>query len=130
MSALLHQFRDLRLSALLHGAVAAILALLSDAALGAPPPNADPVLHQWFETQHSAGGAWCCDVSDGHILDDGDWRADGIGYAVRISGAWWPVPSDALRDPKGGPNPTGHAIVWFVNAEVPHIYCFAPGFEL
>jgi hypothetical protein len=100
------------------------------AAWGAPPPNPDPVLHQWFETQHSVAGAWCCDVADGYILADKDWRQAGDHYEVRIEGQWYPIPADALRDPHGGPNPTGQAIVWYTGAgSYLRIYCFAPGFE-
>lgn len=73
-------------------------------------------------------GAWCCNVADGHALDDADRRAAGASYEVRIAGTWHPVANDALRDPVGGANPTGHAIVWYVG-DPPHIYCFAPGFE-
>jgi hypothetical protein len=99
-------------------------------ACAAPPPNPDPVLHQWFETQHSVVGSWCCDVADGFILADKDWHQDGDHYEVRIGGQWHPIPSEALRDPLGGPNPTGAAIVWYrgEGADL-RIFCFAPGFE-
>jgi len=99
-------------------------------AVAAPPPNPDPVLHRWFETQHSVTGAWCCDVADGYILADKDWHQAGDHYEVRIDDQWHAVPADALRDPHGGPNPTGGAIVWYrgFGADM-HIYCFAPGFE-
>jgi hypothetical protein len=94
------------------------------------PPNPDPVLHEWFETQHSIDGAWCCDVADGFILADKDWQHAGDHYEVRIKGEWHPIPKDALRDPHGGPNPTGSAIVWYRGeGEDLRIFCFAPGFE-
>ena len=100
------------------------------AAGAAPPPNPDPVLHQWFETQHSVAGAWCCDVADGFILSDNDWHQQGDHYEVRIGGQWHPIPADAIRDPHGGPNPTGAAIVWYRGSgEDLRIFCFAPGFE-
>ena len=42
-----------------------------------------------------------------------------------------------MRDPdpdKGGPNPTGHPVVWysrkFLDANTILIYCFAPGTEM
>ncbi len=96
----------------------------------APPQNPDPVLHRWFETQHSVAGAWCCDVADGYILADKDWHQAGDHYEVRIDDKWHPVPADALRDPLGGPNPTGAAIVWYRGFGVDlHIYCFTPGYE-
>jgi hypothetical protein len=104
--------------------------LFAAAAGAAPPPDPDPALHQWFETQHSVAGAWCCDVADGFILADKDWHQAGDHYEVRIGGQWRPIPPDALRDPHGGPNPTGAAIVWYRESrgEV-SIFCFAPGFE-
>jgi hypothetical protein len=36
-----------------------------------------------------------------------------------------------MRDPNGGPNPTGHAVAWWVKTgrEIV-ILCFAPGNEL
>ena len=102
--------------------------------LADPPPGADPVLHDWFDKQHSIKQVYCCNVSDGHILDDQDWHSTGTGYEIRVNGKWFPVPPDAMRDViTGGPNPTGHAVAWY--AVLPWyndgvlIYCFAPGFE-
>jgi len=108
----------------------AVCQFFAGLAYAAPPPNPDPELHRWFETQHSVTGAWCCDVADGFILADKDWHQAGDHYEVRIDGAWRPVPPDALRDPHGGPNPTGAAIVWYRESlgDV-RIFCFAPGFE-
>lgn len=94
--------------------------------MAAPPPDADPRLHAWFERQYSVAGAWCCDVSDGHILRNDEWRIVDGHYEVVISGRWQVVPDSALRDPKGGPNPTGAAIAWYRNG---HLSCFAPGFS-
>lgn len=117
----------------------AILLLLTTPALAAPPPGTDlnSPLHHWFHDQHSIKGLWCCDVSDGHILSDEDWRMKLIpagesdsGYEVRINNEWVPVPQSAMRDPNGGPNPTGHAIAWYlVNEYGATIYCFAPGWQ-
>ena len=107
--------------------------LLAAPALAALPPDADPTspLHNWFEHQFSVQGTWCCDVSDGHVLNDDEWRATADGFEVRIAGVWQPIPNDTLRDPKGGPNPTGRAVIWFTKpndrSPVYHIYCFAPG---
>ncbi len=96
-------------------------------ARGVHPPGP---LHDWFEAQHSVRGAWCCDVSDGYILGDDDWDNQGPegAYRVRVGTTWYPVPEEAARDPKGGPNPTGSASVWYVTTpNGVHIYCFAPG---
>jgi hypothetical protein len=101
--------------------------------LAAPPPDADPdgPLHAWFEHQHSIAGSWCCKVADGHILAESDWRASSGHYEVWINRTWRPVPATALRDPVGGANPTGHAVVWWTRAgNETVILCFAPGSEL
>jgi hypothetical protein len=116
------------------GVVALLFALLRAGPTHAePPPGTDlnGELHHWFERQHSVGGAWCCTIADGHILDDDDWRTARNGYEVRVRGAWLPVPNDALRDPSGGDNPTGKAVVWYSRfGEPPRIYCFCPGWEM
>ena len=95
---------------------------------GVHPPGA---LHDWFQKQYSVGGAWCCDVADGYILADDDWDMGGPdnGYRVKIKDQWVNVPPQAIRDPKGGPNPTGQAIAWYATfaAVPPHIWCFSPG---
>jgi hypothetical protein len=112
--------------------VVALAAVMTGIAVAcaAPPPNPDPVLHQWFESQHSVAGAWCCNIADGYILADQDWRHAGDHYEARIDGIWYPIPPDALRDPHGGANPTGAAIVWYLRADDDlRIFCFAPGFE-
>ena len=112
---------------------------------GVHPPGP---MHEWFASQYAAGipnwpeskmadawhhpgKQWCCDVSDGYILDDDDWERRGKRYWVHIEGKWYPVAEGAELDPKGGPNPTGHAVVWY-NKTVDElgdywIYCFAPG---
>jgi hypothetical protein len=111
------------------------LAALFDSASPAPPPGTDltsPV-SRWFAKQRSVNGLVCCDVSDGHILSDDDWESRGGVYRVRINDQWLNVPDYALRDSvTGGPNPTGHAVVWFVGSESnggAYITCFAPGTE-
>jgi hypothetical protein len=96
----------------------------------APPPDADPQRHLWFERQRSVAGIWCCNTADGHVLDDGDWRATSEHYEVRLAGTWFVVPAHALRDPRGGPNMIGRAVVWYVIMEAGvHIMCFAPGWS-
>ena len=101
--------------------------------LAAPPAGIDPTgpLHSWFEHEHSVTGDWCCNVADGHVLAESVWRASGANYEVRIEHRWRNVPPTALRDPSGGPNITGHAVVWWkqVGNETV-ILCFAPGSEL
>lgn len=110
----------------------ALFFVLTVSAVAAPPPGTDldGPTHAWFAAQHAVNGVWCCDVSDGHLLADDAWRAGEGAYEVLIGGRWYRVPPGALRDPKGGPNPTGHAIVWYAaGAYGVHIFCFAPGFQ-
>jgi len=103
------------------------LLLLPLSAYGASPDYDSP-LHPWIAVQHSITGAWCCNISDGYLLEDEEWRANGSVYQVMIDGKWMDIPADALRDPNGGPNPTGKAIVWYVKMNhAVHIFCFAPG---
>jgi hypothetical protein len=104
--------------------------LLMPPAAAAPPPDADPTLHTWFERQRSARGVLCCSIADGHILSDEEWRTNGAFYEVYIQGEWHRIQPAQLRDPAGGPNPTGRAIVWYTVRDRLIIYCFAPGVEL
>ncbi len=116
-----------------------LLAVLIGAAangsvVAAPPPGTDLTspTHAWFEQQHNVKGQLCCDVSDGHMLDEKDVRMKGGIYEVRIEGVWFPVGPSEMRDPiRGGPNPTGHPIVWYTRTitRLPGliISCFAPG---
>ena len=110
----------------------ALFFLLTTPALADPPPNVDlnSPIHKWFHAQHSVAGVWCCDISDGHVLNDEDWRMASDAYEIRIHGQWIKVPEKALRDPNGGPNPTGHAIAWYnITPYGVMLYCFAPGFS-
>ena len=110
-----------------------VLLLTVSSSVAEPPPgiDAEGPIHSWFEHQHSVSGEWCCKLADGKILSDSEWRISGGHYDVWLSNKWRLVPSSALRSPEGGPNPTGHAIVWWKRFE--HeviILCFAPGLEL
>jgi hypothetical protein len=114
--------------------VSVIAMAASPAALTAPPPGTDlnSPTHIWFEQQHNVRGQPCCANSDGHILDDKDVRTRDGAYEVQIEGIWYPVRPDAMRDPlRGGPNPTGHPIVWYTRTftTLPGVVisCFAPG---
>lgn len=109
-------------------------------ALARLPPGAKAgPFGPWFEAQYSIRGAWCCDVSDGHELSDDQWKQDADGYLVFIGepAKWYRIEGYMMRDTtRSGPNPTGHAIVWYTplryangTMEPARIYCFAPGFE-
>lgn len=119
-------------SLLLAGMMA--IQVAASACLAKPPPGIDlnGSLHQWFDRQVNVLGVPCCQVSDGHMIGDHQWRMTGKGYEVRINGEWYPVNPEAMRDPVlGGENPTGRAIVWYTLSPVkkPIIWCFCPGFE-
>lgn len=110
--------------------IASALFLISSSSFAAPPPDIDPngPVHSWFEHQHSISGEWCCKLADGKILSDSEWRVSGGRYEVWLRSKWRLVPSKSLRSPNGGPNPTGHAIVWWTHFESEIIIlCFAPG---
>ena len=85
-------------------------------------------LHHWFEAQRNTVGVSCCGEADGYVLADADWRAIGRRYEVRIHGEWIAVPYWSARDPRGGANPTGKAVVWITQGEDwVQVVCFAPG---
>jgi hypothetical protein len=53
--------------------------------------------HAWFEHQRNSAGKSCCEIADGHRVDDADWKSDGAGhYQVRLDGKWIPVPDAAV----------------------------------
>jgi hypothetical protein len=115
-------------------AAAFVAAAVNAGALAAPPPGTDlsSPTHKWFEMQYNTQGELCCDVSDGHMIDERDVRMTEGAYEVRIDGEWYPVGPSAMRDAvRGGPNPTGHPIVWYTRTftRLPGlvISCFAPG---
>jgi hypothetical protein len=87
------------------------------------PKYADAPYRQWFEQQRDNNGLSCCDHSDAHAaydayIKDGKWHVPIHGRDYKIY----------LRQLLDGPNPTGHAVVWY-DATGDHIviYCFAPG---
>lgn len=52
----------------------------------------------------------------------------GSKYEVRIDGKWIAILPGQLRDPNGGFNPTGQAVVWYASGEWGvRVYCFTPG---
>lgn len=87
----------------------------------APPENADPAYHDWFQGQKVPGSAIsCCDQADGRgveyrvskdqshyevWLDPKTFSDPAIGPAH-----WAPVPNDVII--QHDLNPTGRAIAW------------------
>lgn len=88
--------------------------------------NAPEAIKQWYATQHNKQGGWCCDNADGHdfyggysLNQDGsvEFDADGVHHTI---------PDYMVLN---GPNPTGHAVWWYVDKSdgVHKDYCFALG---
>jgi hypothetical protein len=123
------------------------LALLATRALANPPPGIDigGAEHKWWECHIQPGTAVsCCRASDGHVLEDSEWRAvdkpDGSrSYQIHIGSRWYDVPSKAVVNdvsncgPEPEPTKRTMAKVWYaptwdgdgiVNVR---IYCFMVG---
>jgi hypothetical protein len=94
------------------------LVLITAPALAAPPPNADPALHGWFQSLHIPGtGIGCCSVADCRPVK---YRQVGGHYEIMpmreqfpylpddVIGQWTPVPPAAILNNQS--NPTGSAI--------------------
>lgn len=112
--------------------IVGLVSVFTAPAFAQPPPDLhpDPQIEAWFNGQHDAAGMSCCGASDGHLIDDDQWRIGKVGYEVSLGGAWQPVTERAaghsVGDPEG--NPTGRAVVWALPGNT-HILCFRPGFE-
>ena len=90
--------------------------------------NAPDAIKQWYATQHNKQGAWCCNNADGHDFY-GDYSLDQDGSVeFDAGGTHHKLPAFMVLD---GPNPTGHAVWWYVDgAAGGHTdYCFALGTE-
>jgi hypothetical protein len=84
--------------------------------------NDDPN-HDRFERQRNSAGKSCCQIADGHRVDDADWKSDGAGhYQVGLDGKWIPVPDAAIINPHD--RPIDYAVVWIWHGE---ILCSMPG---
>lgn len=109
----------------------AVLLLCTASAYANPPPGSNPSPEEkaWWQCQYQIGGASCCGIGDGHLLNDDEWRSSGTGYQVLIEGDWLPVPPTAMvRSPCGpGPTPATAALakVWYDSMR--NILCFEVG---
>lgn len=84
-----------------------------------------PELQKWFNSLRSPQGTACCDVSDGHRIDDADVDTAGGHYRVRLGGIWHKVDPERVLTI---PNRLGQPVVWFLGTEQdPRITCFLPG---
>jgi hypothetical protein len=102
--------------------------------------SAHPEHDEWLKSLVNGYGTPCCSDSDATRIEDVDWQSvceAGTGechYQVRIAGAWWNVPENAIV--KAG-NRLGPALVWptiyFNNGDPANgvfsvsIRCFLPG---
>jgi hypothetical protein len=91
--------------------------------------NVDPTIKSWVKALTDKKGNGCCDTADGYPAEV-DWDNDMGRYRVRIDGAWYDVPDEALIEK---PNRLGYAMVWYYPSYeadgrlVPKIRCFLPG---
>lgn len=85
-------------------------------------------LKPWFDGLRSEKGP-CCSDADGQVVIDADWESKDGHYRVRLEGAWYNVPDDALLTV---PNRDGRTIVWPIvfwdgDKKTFAIRCFIPG---
>lgn len=107
----------------------AMVLLSMDTALAAGPPEKwaqySPEIKKKFLNLHNQYGTSCCDVADGHLVEDPDWKGpneDG-SFDVMFDGAWHNVEKNRIVQ-----SPTGQALIWR-NPSVDKPYCFAPGVQ-
>jgi hypothetical protein len=125
---------------------AAIL-LLATPAIAKPPPGTDlkSAEHMWWECHvQPVTKVVCCRESDGHVLNDDEWRAierpDGTRhYQVRVDHRWYDVPPQVVvNDVRNcGPEPDRakrpmakiwYAPIWQIDTITKiDIYCFMGG---
>lgn len=107
----------------------ALLVLLSIASARDDGRYAASPLKPWFDSLQSKKGA-CCSDADGTALSDVDWTTKDGHFRVRIEGAWYNVPDEAVLTQ---PNLSGRTIVWPViyrngaTIRDVEIRCFIPG---
>jgi hypothetical protein len=88
--------------------------------------KSDPKIQAWYKSQRNAQGQWCCDESDGHPYFGGyTINKDGSVTLDLAGGKKHTVPAYMVIT---GPNPTGHAVWWYLDTGGNHTdFCFAPG---
>ena len=82
-------------------------------------------VRQWYKQQHNAQGQWCCDESDGHpFFGSYTLNKDG-SVTLHLASGTRTLPEYMVLK---GPNPTGHAVWWYLDTGSNHTdFCFAPG---
>lgn len=105
----------------------------------------DGIHDLWFAAQrvppgNSNAGMSCCDHSDGHILEEDQWRIADQHYQFKFGDQWITIedsrvlPYDGANpgDPNAAGNPIGKPVVWYLTffeggGQSMRIYCFKPG---
>ena len=100
--------------------IGTLFLVLVSAALGQPPPGADPnsPLGLWFRSLTAPySGISCCSVADCRPVEA---RLVGEGWEIHVDGTWIEVPADVVlkRD-----NPDGRPIACVFAGS---ILCFVP----
>lgn len=103
-----------------------ILALLMTcipfASNGAPKPEHDPSLKDWFESLTDNSGRSCCGLGDGHRVQYRVSRSSQYDYEFEWNGEWYQIPNEKVVHNHA--NPTGSAIAFFTEVHGMFIYCF------
>lgn len=84
----------------------------------------DPNVRSWFKSVRSPHGVPCCDIADGHRVQE-DIRGD--HYWAFFEGEWREIPPEAVVYNVG--NPVGEPVVWYVRQTPTEVYirCYVPG---
>jgi hypothetical protein len=86
--------------------------------------SSSPELKAWFDSLRSGKGP-CCSDADGSAVSDVDWESNAGHYKVRLEGAWFDVPDEAVITV---PNRVGRTMVWPIQGSGGTlIRCFMPG---
>ena len=103
-------------------AVEGNLGLVQQAQARWKPEYADSPYREWFAQQLNSEGWSCCNLSDAHAVYDA-YIKQGKWY-VSIDGIVHEIQQDQLLT---GPNPTGHAVIWYsATGDFVSIFCFSP----
>ena len=104
--------------------LACLTALRVGATVAAPPENADPALHGWFESLKQPGsGVSCCSIADCRPVE---YRLVADGYEAYLDATWVRVPDDKVLH--GLSNPVARGIVCRSPISGT-ILCFVPASE-
>lgn len=107
----------------------------------------DGIHDKWFAAQlvppgNDNAGLSCCNHSDGHVLEEDDWRIAEGHYQFRFGNGWVAIedsrvlPYDGANpsNPDAQGNPLGKPVVWYLThyeggQVTPSVYCFKAGTE-